>query len=136
VALTVSQDIVTIAVTPTGPMALTHIGETSDQTAEATDAGGSTVAGTTFTWSSDNQSAATVAGDGTVTAVGTGTANIRASASNVTSNTILFTIDVALGITSTSLPDGAQTIVYSHDTGVTGGVWRAPKCGTTSYVRP
>ena len=120
-ALTVAQTIATIELTPAGPLTLTSLGATESLTAVAKDSGGADVAGVTFTWASDNQAAATVAPDGTVTAVANGVANIMASASGVTSNAVEVTINTTLTVTTTSLPNGALTIAYSVTLAATGG---------------
>ena len=87
-ALTVAQTVATIEVTPAGPLTLTSLGATENLTAVAKDNGAAVIAGITFTWASDNQAAATVAADGTVTAVARGVANITAAANGVTSNIV------------------------------------------------
>jgi uncharacterized protein YjdB len=66
------------SVTVTGVSTL-QIGKTARFTATALDATGAVVAGKTFTWASDNESVASVASDGTVTAHVPGTAGISAS---------------------------------------------------------
>ena len=91
-ALTVAQTVATIEVTPVGPLTLTSMGATVNVTAVAKDGGGADVAGVTFAWASDNEAAATVAADGTVTAMADGVANITASASGVTSNAVEVTV--------------------------------------------
>ena len=93
-ALTVAQAVATIEVTPVGPVTPTSLGATESLTAVAKDAGGAVIAGVTFTWASDNEASATVAADGTVTAVARGVANITATVSGVTSNTVQVTVDI------------------------------------------
>ncbi|MGY8800313.1 MAG: Ig-like domain-containing protein, partial [Longimicrobiales bacterium] len=90
--LVVSQEAVSIEVTPAGPVTLTTIGATHALSAVAKDSGGTTISGVTFTWASDATGVATVAGDGAVTAVADGSANITASASGVTSNAVALTV--------------------------------------------
>ena len=121
-ALTVAQAVpATIEVPPVGPLTLTSMGATESLTAVAKDGGGAVVADVTFMWASDNEAAATVAADGTVTAVANGVANITASASGVTSNAVEVTINTTLSVTTTSLPNGALTIAYSATLAATGG---------------
>ena len=130
-ALTVAQTVATIEVTPAGPLTLTSLGATESLTAVAKDGGGAVVADVTFAWASDNQAAANVAADGTVTAVANGVANITASASGVTSNAVEVTINTTLSVTTTSLPNGALAVAYSGplpppaETGTTPG-WSRP----------
>ena len=88
VAVTVAQAVSSIEVTPTGPFTFTSVGATQSLSAVAKDAGGASIGGVTFTWASDATGVATVASNGTVTAVANGTANITASASAVTSNAV------------------------------------------------
>ena len=90
--LTVSQEVAAIEATPVGPLSLNTVGATVSLAAVVKDAGGSVVSGITLAWASDNEAAATVAVDGTVTAVANGLANITASASGVTSNAIEVTV--------------------------------------------
>lgn len=90
--LTVSQAVATIAVTPVGPLTLAIVDQTESLTAVANDAGGAEVFGVTFAWASDNTAVATVAADGTVTALADGVATITASASFVTSNPVAVTV--------------------------------------------
>lgn len=73
--ITIQQSVAAIKVAP-GSITLTSLGETSQFTASAEDMNGHPVAGATFTWSSSNESVATVSSSGLVTAVGNGTATI------------------------------------------------------------
>ena len=57
----------------------------------------------TVTWSSDNTDVATVADDGTVTAVGKGTATITAAAANGKSATCTVTVIVPIAVTGVKL---------------------------------
>ncbi|HEX4681054.1 MAG TPA: Ig-like domain-containing protein [Gemmatimonadaceae bacterium] len=69
---------VVASVTVTGVSTL-QAGKTSRFTAAALDSTGAVVSGKTFTWASDNESVASVASDGTVTAHVPGSAGISAS---------------------------------------------------------
>ncbi len=62
---------------------LTSIGDTTRFTAVARDASGNVIPDASFTWNSSNRSAATVDGDGLVTAVAGGVAMITATLSGV-----------------------------------------------------
>ena len=110
VTVTVSQVVATIEVTPMDPLTLTDEGETRSLAAVAKDAGGSGMVGVTFTWASDNVAAATVAADGTVTAITDGVANIRASASGVTSNAVEITVALGAVVTVEVTPVGPLTL--------------------------
>ncbi|GIW33092.1 Ig-like domain-containing protein [Meiothermus sp.] len=68
----------TIEVSPT--TATKQVGHTQQFTAVAKDAGGNTISGVTFTWTTSNPSVATVNSSGLATAVAVGTATITASA--------------------------------------------------------
>jgi Leucine-rich repeat (LRR) protein len=85
------------------------------------DSGGSAIPGVNLARASDNEAAATVSIDGSVTAVANGVANITASALGVTSNAVEITVDATLRLNTTDLADGAQTIEYSETLSVSGG---------------
>lgn len=99
-----TQTIKSIEVTP-GTLNL-QVGQAATLTAVARDADGQTVNGVTFTWKSSQETVAKVAG-GTVTAQASGTAQITASASNVTSS--------PAGVTVTAPQAGALTLTASTD---------------------
>lgn len=77
----VSLPIVRVAVNPTGKEMFR--GETYTFTARAFNSANAEVSGTTFTWSSDNASVASVDGTGKVTATSIGKAIITATASGI-----------------------------------------------------
>lgn len=85
---------------------LTAIGATRRYSAVAKNAGGSTVPNVNFTWSSTATGVATVASDGTVTAVGSGTATIRAKAGDVTGSGTAVVFQVATSLDLTPTPVG------------------------------
>jgi hypothetical protein len=85
---------------------LTAIGATRRYSAVAKAANGNTVTGVSFTWSSTATGVATVASDGTVTAVGNGTATIRAKAGDVTGSGTAVIVQVATSIDVTPTPVG------------------------------
>ncbi|MFL5534265.1 MAG: Ig-like domain-containing protein, partial [Gemmatimonadales bacterium] len=66
-------------VTVTGPVTAVQVGQTLQLSATAKDAGGATVSGATFAWSSADQNIATVSSDGLVTAVAEGQTQITAT---------------------------------------------------------
>src|SRR5437899_875957 len=70
--------VVVATVSVTGATTL-DVGKTTQLSASARDASGSTIAGKTFTWSSSNDAVASVASDGTVSGKSAGTATITAS---------------------------------------------------------
>lgn len=84
---------------------LTAIGATRRYSAVAKSASGSTVSAN-FTWSSTATGVATVATDGTVTAVGSGTATIRAKAGDVTGSATAVVFQVATSLDLSPTPVG------------------------------
>jgi hypothetical protein len=68
-----------VSVTPAGPT-ITGLGNTQQMLATARDGASNTVGGVTFTWTSNNESVATVSASGLVTAVAAGSATITATA--------------------------------------------------------
>ena len=75
--VTVAQVVATVAVSPAS--ASLEVGDTLRLSAEATDANGHAVAGAEFSWSSGDESVATVDGAGLVTAVSEGEAAVTAT---------------------------------------------------------
>jgi MYXO-CTERM domain-containing protein len=91
--LTVTAPVVDhVVVTP--PSATATVGNTQQFTAQAFDASDAVIAGATFTWSSDDDTIATVDGAGLATAVAEGSATITATASGV-DGTATFTVTTA-----------------------------------------
>jgi glucose/arabinose dehydrogenase len=70
-------------VTVTGPGAAVQVGQTLQLTATAKDAGGGTISGASFTWSSADQNIATVTSAGLVTGVAEGQTQITATADGI-----------------------------------------------------
>lgn len=85
---------------------LQAIGATRRYSAVAKAANGNTVTGINFTWSSTATGVATVASDGTVTAVGNGTATIRAKTGDVTGTGTAVVVQVAASIDLSPTPVG------------------------------
>lgn len=80
--VTVEQRPAEVLVSPEAETLLSF-GEELQLSAEALDANGHMIEGADFTWSSDDESVATVDGAGVVTAVGNGAATVEASAAEV-----------------------------------------------------
>ena len=76
------ESVASVAVTPASAT-LVSLGETAQLTASAQDANGTAVSGKTFTWSSSDQTIATVNSSGLVTAVVNGAATITATVDGV-----------------------------------------------------
>ena len=99
---------------PAGPVAVSTIvisdspgfsmtiGETRPLSASARDAGGNVLGGRTITWSSSAQAVATVSTSGVVTAVGAGTAQIRAT-SEGKSGEVAVTVNPPVAVASVSI---------------------------------
>ena len=76
-AITVNPAVANVAVfPPTNPLL---VGQTATLTATLTDAGGATITGRTVTWSSNNETVASVSSTGVVTAKAIGSATITAA---------------------------------------------------------
>lgn len=89
-------------------------------TAAVTSKDGSEVEDAAVTWISDDEDVAEVDEEGTVTAVGGGTANITASAGGVTSNPCIVTVDdQAPAVDGVDIPD-YQTFTVCFTEAVTG----------------
>ena len=82
-AVTVEQRPAEVRVSPAADT-LVALGDTLRLSAQALDANGHPVAGTDFSWTSDDESVVTVDADGLVTAVGNGEAGVTASTADVT----------------------------------------------------
>ena len=81
--------VASVVVTPANAP-LMSLEETVQLTAIAQDAGGNTISGKTFTWSSSDLGVATVSGAGLVTAVANGTATVQAEVDGVSDQAALF----------------------------------------------
>jgi Bacterial Ig-like domain (group 2) len=89
------------SVTVTPATASIGVGKTQQFAAVAKDSSGNVIVGTTFTWSSDTTSTATVNSSGLATAVALGTAHITATASGVNGSATL-TVNPAISSVSVS----------------------------------
>jgi uncharacterized protein YjdB len=90
------------------------VGQTTQANADAKDAAGNVLTGRAFTWSSSNPSIATVSPSGLVTAVGTGSVTIRATADGVSG-------DAALSVgTAAPVPVATVTVTLAAP-GLTAG---------------
>ena len=79
-SVTVRQRVARVEMSPDSTT-LRSIDDTVQLSATATDANGNAISGATITWSSSDETVATVSSAGLVTAIGDGTATIRAAAS-------------------------------------------------------
>ncbi len=77
---------------PAGAIAFQTFTRTSQLSAVARDAGGTTISGAAISWATSNAAAAAVSNAGIVTAVGNGTANITASSGGVISAPVAVTV--------------------------------------------
>lgn len=92
--------VATVEITP-GADTLTALGETRSFTAVARDADGDPITGLSFTWSTSDQSVATVDDQGVVTASANGTAEITATVDGVTGSAGLAVIQQVESVTVT-----------------------------------
>jgi trimeric autotransporter adhesin len=92
VAVTVVWRAASIDITPPGPITLTSSGDAIQLTATLRDARGSIIPGPSVAWTSSNPAAVTVDTAGVVTAIVDGTANITATAGEVTSAPVVVTV--------------------------------------------
>jgi hypothetical protein len=98
----VQQEISSVAVTPKSPSVA--VGDTAHLDATATDAGGTVVAGASFTWTSSNKAVATVNAHGDVIAKSAGSVTITVSADGKSAST-----PVTVKGTVTETPQTPQT---------------------------
>jgi uncharacterized protein YjdB len=104
--ITVTQAAVaTVSVTPS-PLSMS-VGQATQLTATARDAGGNALTGQTFQWTTSNSAVATVATDGTVTAVSAGSATITATTGGKSGTAAITVSDFAVG-SVTVQPQGPQ----------------------------
>jgi CubicO group peptidase (beta-lactamase class C family) len=96
---------VTVTGAPSTPL---DIGQTVRLTATARTASGAIVSGRTITWASGNAAVATVSGDGTVTASGTGQASISATVDGVSGAA---TVQVVVVPASLALASGGRWLI-------------------------
>ena len=122
---TVTQGAVaSVAVTPSPVTMLA--GQSTQLAASARDAAGAVIGGKTFVWSSSNTAVATVASDGTVKAVGAGSATITATADGVSgtsavtvSNIPVATVEVTPQGPSLSVGETRALTAVTKDAGGT-----------------
>jgi hypothetical protein len=97
-------------------------GTTQQFTATAKNAGGTTLTGVTFTWSSSSTAVATVSTAGLANAVAAGSTNITASAQGVTSAAAALTVSqatAATGTAATGSPIAGATVTLKDAAGTT-----------------
>ena len=102
----------TVVVTPETPE-LTALGATVQLSAEVLDANGQAIAGAVVTWSSSNDSIATVGAAGLVTAVSNGRTRVTASAGTVSGGT---DVTVEQLVTATEITAARDTLFALGDT--------------------
>ena len=110
--VTVEQEVAEVVVTPAADT-LVAVGDTVRLTAEARDANGHLVAGTDFTWASEDEAVVTVDAGGLVTAVGPGGARVAATTAEVTGSAAVTVDQRAFEV---SLSPGADTLMALGDT--------------------
>ena len=111
-AVTVEQRPAEVRISP-GADTLVAIGDTVRLSAEALDANGHSVAGTDFTWASEDEAVVTVDAGGLVTAVGNGEAGVTASVGSVAGESV---VTVEQRPAEVRLSPGADTLVALGDT--------------------
>ena len=111
-AVTVEQRPAEVRISP-GADTLVAIGDTVRLSAEALDANGHSVAGTDFTWASEDEAVVTVDAGGLVTAVGNGEAGVTASAGPVAGESA---VTVEQRPAEVRISPGADTLVAIGDT--------------------
>ena len=111
-AVTVEQRPAEVRISP-GADTLVALGDTLRLSAEAFDANGHSVAGTDFTWASEDEAVVTVDAGGLVTAVGNGEASVTASVGSVAGESV---VTVEQRPAEVRLSPGADTLVALGDT--------------------
>ena len=111
-AVTVEQRPAEVRISP-GADTLVAIGDTVRLSAEALDANGHSVAGTDFTWASEDEAVVTVDTGGLVTAVGNGEASVTASVGSVAGESV---VTVEQRPAEVRLSPAADTLVALGDT--------------------
>ena len=111
-AVTVEQRPAEVRISP-GADTLMALGDTVRLSAEAFDANGHLVAGTDFTWASEDEAVVTVDADGLVTAVGNGEAGVTASAGPVAGESA---VTVEQRPAEVRISPGADTLMALGDT--------------------
>ncbi len=106
---TSTAPVASITVTPA--TATLSIGQTSQESAVARDAQSNAIAGTLFTWTTTNPAVATVSTNGLVSAVGGGSATIRAAASGITGSMLMTVTSAPATVASVTLSLSASSIL-------------------------
>ncbi len=101
-----SSAVASVVVSPSADT-LAFVGETTTLSASARDASGNTIQGKTFTWSSDDESTATVNTSGQATATGSGDATITATTDGVSGNATIYVIQVPTALSFLQQPSDA-----------------------------
>ena len=112
-AVTVEQRPAEVRISPGADTLVAWIGDTVRLSAEALDANGHPVAGTDFTWASEDEAVVTVDAGGLVTAVGNGEAGVTASAGPVAGESA---VTVEQRPAEVRISPGADTLVAIGDT--------------------
>ncbi len=99
----VDQTTASVVVTPAAAT-LVSLGETLQLSASTVDAGGSAVPGESVTWSSDEETVATVSSAGLVTAVANGSATITATVDGISGTTTILVDQVPVQLAFTVEP--------------------------------
>ncbi|MFQ6046051.1 MAG: Ig domain-containing protein, partial [Gemmatimonadales bacterium] len=100
--------VASVEVTPAGQV-LTALGGTLQLAAVAKDAQGTTLSGKTFSWTSSATDVATVNASGVVTAVGNGTATIRATTDDVSGSVTVKVQQEPAQLSIRTQPSGAAS---------------------------
>jgi len=121
----VDNTVASVSISPTSA-SISSIGATTQLSASARNSAGTTVPGTTFTWTTANSSVATVSSAGVVTAVANGTATVTATASgSARSGTAAITVAQTASTVTVSPQDGiievGQTIQLTASVEDAGG---------------
>ena len=104
------RTVATVTLSPALPDTLFGIGQTVALTAAARDASGAPVAGTTFSYASQNQAVAAISSAGIVSAVGPGATGVTASAGTVTSAPVPIRVRQKFTALVLSVPSATVTI--------------------------
>ena len=102
----VSEPVTSVRITPQGSNHILRVTHTRQFAAECLSATQQVLTGRTITWNSSNPIAATVSGNGLVTALAVGTSTVSATCNNVSSNPV----SASVTITVTPIPVSTVTI--------------------------
>ena len=141
--VTVRQRVASVEVSPSATT-LTYIGATGSLTATAQDANGHAISGATITWSSSDETVATVSSAGLLTAIGEGTATITASASKygvrvvnvavLTVKEVPLPTGIALSVSPSAWVENAGNTTVRVTATPVGGLFRADQTVTVSVA--